>query len=284
MWQIVCALAALLALVSSQAELKLQKKVGDDVVLSPGSGSVTGSITKIIWKDGLNIAVQWEAADSDVTYYRHFKERGSLNTSSGAMTIRGLTQNDSKLYTPEINSVMATPTLLTVLAPVPVPTVTTSCNEEKSSCTLTCDGNVKDVKLVIYNWKSDDVQLTNSSKDHHVEKENSLSVKEFSCELENPVSRESSEPIANPFITDTTKAEWKLNINTGLIVFISLLGAVLLLVLVHRWKAGMWFFQKESMPWEADFWSKHERGSRDAESNGTTRREREQTDEETAMT
>ncbi|XP_060923208.1 uncharacterized protein LOC132996859 isoform X2 [Limanda limanda] len=282
MWQSVCVLAALLAIVSSQAEMKLQKKVGDDVVLS--AGSVTGPINHIKWKVGPDLAVQWESTDSDVTYYRHFKERASLNTSSGAMTIRGLTQTDSNLYTPEINGTMATPTRLTVLAPVPVPTVTASCNEDKSSCTLTCEGNVKDVELVIYNWKSDDVPLRNSSKDHHVEKEESLSVKEFSCELENPVSLESSERIANPFITDTTP-EKKLNISTGLMVFLSLLGAVVLLAVVHRWRAGMWFFQKESMPWEADFWSKHERGSEPAETNGTTtRREKGQDDEETPMT
>ncbi|CAB1414767.1 unnamed protein product [Pleuronectes platessa] len=260
MWQSVFVLAALLALVSSQAEMKLQKKMA------------------------LNIGVQWETADPEVTYYRHFKGRTSLNTSTGAMTIRGLNRNDSKLYTPEINSIETTPTLLTVLAPVPVPKVTASCNEEKSSCTLTCDGNLTDVELVIYNWKSDDVSLRNSSKDHHVEKEESLSVKEFSCQLENPVSLESSEGIANPFITDTTP-ERKVNINTGLMVFLSLLGAVVLLAVIHRWRAGMWFFQKESMPWEADFWSKDERGSRDAETNGTTtRRERGGDDEETAMT
>ena len=186
------------------------------MVLSPGS--VTGPIDNIMWRDGQNIAAQWRTDDSDVSYNRHFKgtltlggttvalwdfdctntvcfkERGSLDTSSGALTIRALTRNDSKLYTVQINSTMATPTLLTVLgesqsrdvhqtrgqffishlffcsAPVPVPTVTASCNEEKSSCTLTCEGNIKDVELVVYNWKSDDLQLTDSSKDHLVEK------------------------------------------------------------------------------------------------------------------
>ncbi|XP_062236953.1 uncharacterized protein LOC133933757 [Platichthys flesus] len=285
MWHSVFVLAALLARVSSQAvpaAMKLQKKVGDDVVLSPDS--VTGPINHIIWKDGQNIGVQWDTPDSEVTYNRHFKGRTSLNTSTGALTIRGLNRNDSTLYTPEINGFISTPTRLIVLAPVPVPKVTATCNEEKSSCTLTCEGNLTDVELVIYNWKLDDVPMGNAPKDHHIEKEESLNVKEFSCELENPVSLESSKRIANPFTTDTTP-ERQVNINTGLMVFLSLLGAVGLLTAIHRWRAGMWFFQKESMPWEADFWSKDERGSRDAETNGTTtRRERGRDDEETALT
>ncbi|XP_019968069.2 carcinoembryonic antigen-related cell adhesion molecule 1-like [Paralichthys olivaceus] len=261
MWQTVSVVAALLCLVPSQAEKILHKRLGDDVVLSPGPA--TAPITSVMWRVGLHIAVQWADSDSEVTYYRHFKERGSLNTSNGEMTIRGLYRDDSEVYTPEINSIKATPTRLIVIAPVPVPTVTTSCNVEMSSCTLTCEGNVTGVESVTYKWKSDDVQVAVSSKDHHVEKENSQSVKEFSCELENPVSQKSSQRITNPFITDPTP-ERKLNISSGVTVFICLLLAVLLLTLVHRCRAGMWFFQKESMPWEADFWRKHKRPSIEA--------------------
>lgn len=261
MWQFVCMLAALLCLGPSQAEEITLKKVGDDVILSPGQGS--GSITSIIWRDGQNIAVQWDKSDSEITYYRDFKNRGNLTLISGVMTIRGLTRSDSKVYTSEINGTPSSSIRLVVMAPVPVPVVTASCNAERTSCNLTCEADVTGVENVTYKWKSDSVQLTSSFKDLRIDKEDSQSVQEFSCQLHNPVSDESSGRIANPFTTKPT-SERKLNVNTGVAVFSCLLGAVLLLAFVHRWRAGMWFFQKASMPWEADFWRKQEKPSGDA--------------------
>ncbi|KAF0045933.1 hypothetical protein F2P81_002462 [Scophthalmus maximus] len=199
MWQRGTMLAALLAAVTGQSDMLVHKKEGDDVVLKPGSGfPVSDPISSVMWRVGPDIAIQWEASDPDVTYYRHFK------------------------------------------ASVPVPTVTTSC-DEKAGCTLTCEGNTTGAEPVAYKWKSDDTELKPTSKDHHVKKENSPGIKEFSCELVNPVSRESSRPIPNPFIADMPR---NLNINTGLAVFLCLLVAVLLLVFIHRGTSGVWFFQK----------------------------------------
>ncbi|XP_073318827.1 uncharacterized protein [Pagrus major] len=275
-----------LAAVSADPETKLYKKVGDDVVLQPGTASVTDPITTITWRYGPDLAMQWDGTDIDG--YRHFKDRGSLNISNGAMTITGLTRGDSGQYKAEINGVLASPTSLTVIYPVPTPTVIKFCDDE-TSCVLTCDGNTTDIELFTYTWRLGDKVLTDSSKEQRITKEDSSSIKEFSCELQNPVSQESSQPISNPFITSSTPptpAAAPLKISTGLTVFISLLAAVLVLVIFHRWKAGMWFFQEESMPWEAGFWSKQERPPREAaESNGTTTRgEKAETDEETPMT
>ncbi|XP_076579154.1 uncharacterized protein LOC143315704 isoform X1 [Chaetodon auriga] len=274
----------LLAAVSADSEVTLYKKVGDEVVLQPGAASVAGAT--ITWKDGANIAIEWDGTEID--RYRQFRERGSLNTASGEMTITGLTRGDSGLYTPEINNIAATPTRLIVISPVPTPTVIKSCDDEKNSCNLTCEGNTADAEPVSYKWRTDDKVLTGSSKEQHITKEDSSGVSEFSCELENPVSRESSAPLHNPFITapESPEPAGGLKISAGLTVFISLLAAVLLLVFIHRWKAGAWFFQKESMPWEAGFWSKHERPPREAaDSNGTAaHQEKEQTDEEIRMT
>lgn len=273
-----------LAAVSADSETTVYKKVGDEVVLQPGTPSVTGTITSITWKDGLNIAIEWEGAEID--RYRQFEERGSLNISSGEMIITGLTRDDSGLYSPEINSVFGTPTRLIVISPVPTPTVKKTCNVEETSCTFTCDGNTTDAEPVTYKWMSGDKVLTDSSKEQRITKEDSSSIEEFTCVLENPVSRASSQPIPNPFVTTPESPEpGNLKISAGLTVFITLLAVVLLLVFIHRWKAGMWFFQKESMPWEAGFWSNQERPRRDAaESNGThAHQDREQTEEETPL-
>lgn len=271
-------LCVFLAAVSAQSGIEIYKKVGNDVVLKSGQ---SGTITNIMWKHGQNIAVQWDG--SEVDRYRQFKERGSLNISTGDLTITGLTENDSGLYTPEINNMLKTATRLIIISPVPKPGVSKSCDNEMTSCTLSCDGDTTGAEPATYSWKSDD-KVLGSSKEQQITKDSSSSVTEFSCELLNPVSKESSAPLSNPFIIIDPPAG-NLNISTGVTVFISLLIAVLLLVAIHRCKAGMWFFEKSSMPWTADFWRKNESSSRDAaEYNGMTFQGKGEADEETPMT
>lgn len=254
-------------------------KLGGVVSLTPGINA-TAIITGVTWKEGHNLAMNWDGTELDA--YRHFKERGHLNTTSGVMTIRGLLGNDSNVYTPEINKKVGTPIRLTVLPAVPVPTVTKSCDENLSSCELTCSADTTGAGPVTYKWKFDDQEEPDSSRKSVVTKVAAGSVKEFSCELENPVSRESSQPIPSPFITPSEG----LKISNGLIVFICLLGVVALVVVVHRLKAGVWFFEKGSMPWEADFWMKYESAPRDAaEANGTSAAAQQRpAEEETGLT
>uniref|UniRef100_A0A665W731 Ig-like domain-containing protein n=1 Tax=Echeneis naucrates TaxID=173247 RepID=A0A665W731_ECHNA len=195
-------------------------------------------------------------------YYRHFRVHCSLNIASGEVTIKNLIRNHSGVYIPQINGVKGKPVELKIISPVPVPTLSASCDAD--TCVLKCDGNTAGVEMVTYKWKSDDAELPISSKEYTIEKESSRSISAFSCELKNPVSQETSEPVANPFHTSGG-----LKINSGLTVFITLLAVLLLLVLIHRWKAGSWFYEKDALPWEADFWRKHSTPRRDAaEANG----------------
>lgn len=279
-----CVLSTALSAGSVLAETTIYAKVGDEVDLRPDTHSVTNTIKSVLWKAGSDMAMLWDG--TEIVSFRHFQGRCHLNTSTGMMTITRLTLNDSGVYTPEINDVVSTPIHLIVISAVPVPTVLTSCDEELTKCTLTCDGQTTGAEEVTYRWKSDDTVVTDAvKKEYVIFKENSSGIKKFSCDLENQVSNESSQPISNPFIPNPAPVE-QLKISTGLTVFISLLAAVLLLGIFHRLKAGMWFYEKASMPWEADFWRKQERPARDAAvSNGTTAHgEKEQSDEETAMT
>ncbi|TKS66544.1 CD48 antigen BCM1 surface antigen BLAST-1 HM48-1 MRC OX-45 surface antigen SLAM family member 2 [Collichthys lucidus] len=275
----VCVLLA----AAADSEVILNGKVGDKVVLQPNTPK-TVTIKSIVWKHDNNLAMQFDGQSIDG--YRQFELRGSLNSSSGEMTITGLTRDDSGSYTGEINDVTGTPIRLNVYPPVPKPSISRTCDEEGSSCVLTCDGDTMDAEPVTYEWRSGDRVLTDNTKEKKITKENSSGMDEFSCELVNPVSRESSPVITNPLTKapPDTSTPSNLKISTGLTVFISMLSAVVLLVLVHRWKAGSWFFQQESMPWEADFWSnKRPSETREAvESNGAARQEK--TDEETPMT
>ncbi|XP_029942101.1 carcinoembryonic antigen-related cell adhesion molecule 1-like isoform X2 [Salarias fasciatus] len=268
--------AAAAAAVHAQPEVTVYGKLGGEVALHPG---VQTSITSIVWKEGADIAVEWDGTEED--RHRHYRERGRLNRTSGVMTITGLVRDDSKVYTPEINNKKGTPVRLTVISPVPVPTVTKQCVDAEASCTLTCSADTTGADPVTYRWKSDLRAVAHPLKDYVIKKNASETVKEFSCELQNPVSLESSQAVANPFApTGGVK------ISNGVIVFICLLGAVLLLVAAHRLKAGVWFFEKGSMPWEADFWKKYETAPSEAAaaSNGTSASPQQRpSDEETAL-
>lgn len=247
------------AVVSVDSEIKVYKQVGDEVDFKPGCPSET--ITGILWKKGVDFAIEWDGKEIDS--YRHFKERGALNNTTGEMTLRGLTLNDSGLYTAEINGLDCKyPTRLIVILPVPKPTVSKTCDEEMTKCTLTCNAIITNAEPVEYVWNTDHSVTTPVL---HITKDESSST--FECWLNNPVSQQRSGPFSNPFTR-------KLNMSAGLTVLIVLLVAVILTAIIHRIKAGMWFFEKASMPWEADFWRKHERQQTDAaESNGSAAQE-----------
>ncbi|KAI3365990.1 hypothetical protein L3Q82_009820, partial [Scortum barcoo] len=216
------------------ADIVIYAKVGGEVVLKPGATFKMGST--ITWKEGENLAMAWDGKDMDL--FRQFKERGSLNNLTGEMTLTRLNLTDSGWYTPEVNQEAATSVYLKVISPVPQPTIRESCDAEMTACTLTCDGGTPGAEPLNYTWWSGDTPLNDSSQTRHIRKEDSLNLKEFRCVLQNPVSQESSESFLNPFTLPPESPESGVKISTGLTVFISLLAAVLVMVLIHRWKAG----------------------------------------------
>ncbi|XP_037102217.1 carcinoembryonic antigen-related cell adhesion molecule 1-like isoform X2 [Syngnathus acus] len=255
-------------------------KLGDEVVLRPDAGLPTGPLTSILWKHGNDIAIEWDP--NGVEAYRQFKHRTTLNNVSGELTITALTQNDSGIYTPEINSALKTPIHLAVILSVPEPTILTSCDAEKTVCTLTCAGDTTGAEPVNYTWMIGHSSKTYTSREIIIKKD-TPNEDEFKCQLQNPVSKKSSLSTRNPFLT--AEHQGGLKVNIGLTLAICLLTAIVVLVLIHKCKTGMWFFQKASMPWQADFWRKEERTRREAnESNGTSTREKAQGEEAAPMT
>ncbi|XP_067438714.1 uncharacterized protein [Thunnus thynnus] len=65
-------------------------------------------------------------------------DRCILNTLTGALTITGLTPDDSGSYTVEINNKVTSKTQLLVISPVSKPTISLSCESEMTYCVLTC--------------------------------------------------------------------------------------------------------------------------------------------------
>lgn len=240
---------ALLAALSVRSEDALYKKVGDDVVLLPRF--LPSTVSSITWKEGSHIAAQWDG--NDIDYYRHYEDHSVLNVTTAAFTIARLTPEHSANYSLFVNDdVDCGRVALVVIAGVPVPSVSHVCDDE--SCVLTCDADTSGATPVTYTWRSGETELPNgTSVELHITKESRFRV--FTCDLKNPVSLERSAPLTNPLISVNQDGP---KISVGLTVFISLLACSLLLVLFHRWKAGMWFYEKESFPWTADFWRKEE--------------------------
>ncbi|XP_028983407.1 uncharacterized protein LOC114842062 isoform X2 [Betta splendens] len=249
-----CWLGALLAAVTAQAAATVYKKLGDEVVLTPDS--VSDVIESIQWKEGSDIAMAWDLGDPNISSYRQFRARGSLNTATGQMTITGLTLDDSNKYTPEINSKTLASIDLRVISAVAVPSVTFSCNDGKTSCLLTCDGSSAEAEPVTYTWWTDSGIMNSTTRQLQITKDNS-SLKEFSCELQNPVSLERSAAIHSPLPNAAPPEEGsQMKVIKGVIVFLCLLVPLLLLITIHRFKTGVCFYEKESLPWSQDFWTK----------------------------
>ncbi|XP_053170657.1 uncharacterized protein LOC128354439 isoform X2 [Scomber japonicus] len=205
----------------------LYRKIGDKAVLTPDS--VENPIYRVVWKHGPNIAMQWW--HEETSSYRQFKDHGSLDISTGEMTITGLTRDDSGIYTAEINNRVPSKTLLLVISPVPKPTIYISCDPEMTHCVLTCDGSTTDAEPVTYWWTAGEKKWP-SIKQLKITKEDKEEW--FRCRVENPVSSISSEKICNPFMSDQT---W-IYILTPLVV-VSLVVCIFIIYLKRKCRKAM---------------------------------------------
>ncbi|XP_067439892.1 V-set and immunoglobulin domain-containing protein 1-like [Thunnus thynnus] len=214
----------------------LYRKIGDKAVLT--TDSVVTPIKSIAWTHGPSIAIEWFRNGDETFAYRQFKDRGSLNTLTGALTITGLTPDDSGSYTVEINNKVTSKTQLLVISPVSKPTISVWC--VMTYCVLTCTGDTTGAEPVTYWWTSGNTTWS-STKEHNitmVEKE--LWFSWFSCAFENPVSNISSEEVFNPFIRNQ-------------LIFMAILLLVVCIIIITFRRKGIINFScewiKELLKW-----------------------------------
>ncbi|XP_038836122.1 uncharacterized protein LOC120033740 isoform X3 [Salvelinus namaycush] len=178
-------------------------EVGGELVLTPDKSTVPDSITSILWKHGKYKVAEWDKDFSGLDIYGAFKERTTLDQNTGELRISGLMTTDSGVYSVEFNSKLLDKTYkLSVIKAVPKPTITSSCNPDKTSCTLTCEGDTTDAEPVTYSWKVGEGAWEVLDKQLIFSKSNtgkSNSGYNYICKLKNAVSGEVSEPVGEVF-------------------------------------------------------------------------------------
>uniref|UniRef100_A0AAZ3QIS7 Ig-like domain-containing protein n=1 Tax=Oncorhynchus tshawytscha TaxID=74940 RepID=A0AAZ3QIS7_ONCTS len=180
------------------SEDDLYHKVGGELVLTPDKSTVPDSIISVLWKHGKNKVAEWDQGFGGLDIYASFKERTTLDQTTGELRISGLMKTDSGVYSVEFNSKLLDKTYtLSVFKAVPKPTITSSCNPDKTSCTLTCEGNTTDAEPVTYSWKVGEGAWEDLDKQLSVSK--STNGIKYTCKLSNAVSSQVSEPVGEVF-------------------------------------------------------------------------------------
>ncbi|XP_071186081.1 uncharacterized protein [Salvelinus alpinus] len=181
----------------------LYHQVEGELVLTPDKSTVPDSITSIVWKHGKDKVAEWDKDFGGLDIYEAFKERTTLNQTTGELRISGLMKTDSGVYSVEFNSKLLDKTYkLSVIKAVPKPTITSSCNPDKTSCTLICEGDTTDAEPVTYSWKVGEGEWKVIGKQLIVSKSDSGKLAngyQYTCKLKNAVSEEVSEPVGQVF-------------------------------------------------------------------------------------
>ncbi|XP_070969187.1 T-cell surface antigen CD2-like isoform X2 [Oncorhynchus clarkii lewisi] len=176
----------------------LYLKVGGELVLTPDKSTVPDSITSILWKHGKNKVAEWDKDFGGLDIYAAFKERTTLDNTTGKLRISGLEKTDSGVYSVEFNSKLLNKTYtLSVIKAVPKPTITSSCNPDKTSCTLTCEGDTTDAEPVTYSWEEG--ERVSKVLDKQLSVSKSTNCIKYTCKLSNAVSSNVSEPVGEVF-------------------------------------------------------------------------------------
>ncbi|XP_070295450.1 uncharacterized protein [Salvelinus sp. IW2-2015] len=99
-------------------------EVGGELVLKPDKSIVPNSNTSILWKHGKNKVAEWDN-DFGLEIYAAFKNRTTLDQTTGELRISGLMKTDSGVYSVEFNSKLLDKTYKRyVIKAVPKPTIT----------------------------------------------------------------------------------------------------------------------------------------------------------------
>lgn len=202
--------------------------LGKTLVMAPDTSSIT--ITGIEWRHGNDIAAEWSQGGTP-EYYRNFKDRTTLDSTTGVLTISDMTQAEAGTYSVEINSKLLGVTY-TARAVDEIKKVEVWVKPKGDDRELDCNSDVTNAGPVTYFWNNGSSWFQAGQKLDIKTNETIQGIKTFSCKISNPVGEKESEPVANPFYKEPS------NPALGALAIIPILGVVV--VAVVAWQKG-WF-------------------------------------------
>lgn len=219
-------------------------KDGGDLELRP---KVSDRITNILWKFDKYLIAEWVNDSVPLHYYERFKDRATLDITSGALVMKKLSTSDEGKYTVEINNKVHPQVFIgKLIEVVPKPGIWVQplkCNAEMDSCTLKCEKEnvvIKDAELVTYEWKEDGGSWKKGGMTMPISKTATAHIKTFTCKMKNPVSEEESDPYENIFYVEPPDGDP----GTAVGVTVSLLLLAFAILGVVLWKKKMACFSK----------------------------------------
>uniref|UniRef100_A0A3B4TN21 Ig-like domain-containing protein n=1 Tax=Seriola dumerili TaxID=41447 RepID=A0A3B4TN21_SERDU len=183
---------------SAQAQtIASYSEVGGTLSLSPPFSEV---ITSILWKHDGNLVVEWVRNEMD--YYGKFVGVATLNTTTGRLEIKNMSEDYAGLYTVEINNQVQSQSYnVSVIKEVPRPDVAfkpLACSPALDNCILTCGGDTSEAGPVTYSWREGDGGWIQGEKDKSIKNDDETKrVKTFSCQMKNPLGVEDRYTISN---------------------------------------------------------------------------------------
>ncbi|XP_037637712.1 SLAM family member 9-like [Sebastes umbrosus] len=160
-------------------------------------------INNIVWIFNGNLLAEWV---EDEGYYLRIKGRANLTIETGELIINKMSKKDEGVYSVKINDgVQSESYNATMIKKVQKPKVvvrTLTCEAWNVSWKFSCDSDTTEAEPITYSWKKGDGEWKVSGKDINITRKYDSGVKTFTCRMENPVSREESDPEPNPLYKD----------------------------------------------------------------------------------
>ncbi|XP_037637726.1 SLAM family member 9-like [Sebastes umbrosus] len=169
-----------------------------------------GHINDILWKFNGNLLAKWVEDYFPLGYYPRIKGRANLTTETGQLIINKMSKEDEGVYSVEINDrVQSERYRAKLIKKIQKPKVVVRiCTEgfRYASCKFSCDSNITEAEPITYSWKKGDGEWKVSGKDINITRKYDTGVKTFTCRMENPVSREESDPLYKELKPDYSAA------------------------------------------------------------------------------